>query len=333
MIKRIKRFLFYLRHSIGIIFSLVLLLIMLNQSKLKFSHVAEIKDGYIYLIYAILSFVIAVWLQSKKMKILWLPAKNIHTYSSLLVGNIYNCLLPGNIGEGIRAMHFSRKNRLPFIASIASQILEKYIDAILFLFPCSIWFIWHGWNNHYFEKILLSVCVVIIIVSIISVPLLLYKSLVKVLIGYIPFSTRRFRKWIYSLYHHFRFLLFNMIRRKTYISFSLVAYVIFGLNILQFCLVMKCINLPIEILSLESGFFIALSMVIIVFVPSAPSNAGVIHFGLYQAMLYMATVNYFDATQIKPQLALFSVLVHISFVLPEIIIGSVYIFKERKYIF
>jgi hypothetical protein len=66
-------------------------------------------------------------------------------------------------------------------------------------------------------------------------------------------------------------------------------------------------------------------MVIIGVVPSAPSNVGVVHYGIYATLIAAAAVLNVNVSEImKHSFAVASIYLHLSYFLPEVFIGGIF---------
>jgi hypothetical protein len=116
--------------------------------------------------------------------------------------------------------------------------------------------------------------------------------------------------------------------------YFLLCAVFFFLNILQFLLLMKVAGVAEPVAGLYSSFLIAMSIMIIAIIPSAPSNIGVMHYGIYATLILAA--NQYGLSSDGPSLksyALFAIYLHLSYVIPEVVLGIIFVVKERRLMF
>lgn len=325
------------RSSIGFVISAALLWLTLNKSGLG---IKDIKmSGYqaLYFMGAIAVFVFSIWLYSLRAHLIWIgrggKQKSYHTYFSLILGNFYNCLLPGNLGEGVRAWHFSKKNAETFSASLTGIITEKWLDAQVFAFLVGVFFIVHKPHSSYITNALGLTAVVVALLT------LLHKLMQK----FPVFEKRIWKmvlylkgvgKFLFRLYLNTNWHLANMKSQKATYRFIVFFVLIFSLNMLQFYLLEKAAGIQGPVAGLFTSFLVSISMMIIAFIPSAPSNIGVLHYGVYSVLLYSSQALHVapDEWMLK-QFALFSVYAHLSFLLPECALGIWALIRERKKLF
>ena len=118
------------------------------------------------------------------------------------------------------------------------------------------------------------------------------------------------------------------------VYYFLLCAAVFLLNMVQFFLLLKCAGIAEPVGGVYSAFLTSISMIIIVFIPAAPSNIGVIHYGLYSLLVLVATQCKVTPSAMDLQsYARFGVYVHLSFIVPELLIGALFVAKERKFIF
>lgn len=327
----LKKHLGHLRSTIGIAFSGLLLWLMINQSGLSWQNLQLSTLGTYYFMAAIGVFITTIWFHSLRIRILFKPLTHVDTYNGVLAGNFYNAILPGNLGEGVRTMHLSRKNNIAILNSLASQIVEKYIDAFSFILLCLFWYIVYGYTPHYVNTIISIICMLCAFIFSTGILFIKYRAVAKKATRYIP-APPLIAKVLYKTYLHVCNRLHHMHHHNTLIPYFLFGFSLFTLNMLQYYLVMKAVNLPPHITTFQNSYYLALCMVIIAFVPAAPGNTGVIHYGLYTALtlLSMATPPNSHTLQLFASYTIFH---HLSIMIPELIIGSIVIIKERKHLF
>lgn len=276
-----------------------------------------------------LVFLLSVWLQAQRIKISWqvyFQTKKPDTLNGIMIGNFYNALLPGNLGELIRARHFSKKNQTTYLKALASQVVEKYIDAFNFviyvalLLSCGI----NSWSLVFAGIIVLAISLlyVVIIFNRKVEHFLLSKALRFLIAG----------RWILKLHITVKTFL-RLLSAKQLFNYLLLGYFMFLLNVLQYFLVMQVVNLPDELNSMLFAFLVAVSMIIVLIIPSAPGNVGVVHLGVYSTLLWAATRLGLDINDsLKQSLAAYTIYLHLSYFIPEIVVGFFVLLKERKWI-
>jgi hypothetical protein len=114
-----------------------------------------------------------------------------------------------------------------------------------------------------------------------------------------------------------------------YFIFYFIA--IFFLNGCQFYFIELAAGIEAPVAGFRSAFLISLSMMIIAFIPAAPSGVGVVHYGLYLVLLLVAgQYGIAQSGLTLKSYALFGVYAHLSFLIPEIALGLVVLWRERR---
>jgi uncharacterized membrane protein YbhN (UPF0104 family) len=126
----------------------------------------------------------------------------------------------------------------------------------------------------------------------------------------------------------------DLIKRKLIVKYLMYCSVVYVLNALQFLVLLKCAGVTGPVVSIYSVCLISLSMMIIAIIPSAPGNIGVLHYGIYSVLLF-AAAQYGVHPEASDLLAYarFAVYVHLSYLIPEVIVGGICLIKERKVVF
>ena len=321
----------------GFSISGILLFITFRNSGLQLQDLHLSSTEWFYFIAAIVVFVFATWLQSFRSKLLWIRGdealSDIHTYRSLIIGNFYNCLLPGNLGEGVRAWHFSRKNSKPISNALAGIVTEKWTDAQMFVPVSLVLLSMKPFVGHY---ILYAICFTSLLVVVLTIiyTIMRYNRRAEKSAWQLVLLLKKTGRFLYRVYYHTNALLSNLKRNKVLLPYLVLCFAFFILNITQFYFLLKAAGVQYPVDGIYSAYLTALSIMIIVIVPSAPSNVGVLHYGLYSTLV-LAAQQYGvhpTAAHLKSY-AFFGVLVHLSYFIPEILLGVVFVVKERETIF
>lgn len=327
------------RTSIGVGISIFLLILLFNKSQLEIKTALDsITSSFkiFLLLSAMLLFVLMTWLHSLRTKVIYYDSKksiaNIKALDSLLLGNFYNCTLPGNVGEGVRAWHFSRKNNIPLNNTISIFFVEKSLDALmvggLLLLPV----IFNKFSFHVVQFSFLMTAFAVSIFSICFFLVLTKKKLVKKALGFAP--NKKLRFFLFKLYINFKCHIERMIETRSIYLFVVISYSMFLINIMQFQLVLWCVDLPNSMQSFFSAFVLSLTMIIVMFIPSAPGNLGIAHYGLFISLEYIAEVQEISLSKENlQQMALATIFMHLSYFLPEVLLGVFVLLKERKKLF
>lgn len=325
------------RTFIGFAISGVLLWFTFYSSGLKWQSIVLKDEQYVYFTGAILSFAFAIWIQAMRAKLIWgsekIAFKKMQTYPALLIGNFYNCILPGNLGEGMRAFYFSKKHKVSFTLSLSVAFTEKWIDAQIFICLAVVLLLSKPFVSHYILYAIINTTFVILLLSITYFFVKKYRRVEKTL-WLIVLSFKKIGRFFFRMYWYMSYQIKNVMRQGSVWYFVLLSIATLFLNVLQFWLLFKAAGVSEPVGGLYSAYLIAVSMMIISFIPSAPSNIGVLHYGIYSALILAATQYHItpDSNALQSY-ALFAVYLHLSFVIPELSLGLVYVVKERKILF
>jgi len=310
-----------------------LLFYTIQSSGIQWHNLKLDTSKWTLLLGAMIVFLLSVWLQSIRIRIPWqlyFRNKSPDTLNGLMIGNFYNGILPGNAGELIRARHFSKKNNTSFIKALASLIVEKYIDSSNFILYAVLVLVFFQDTQIQQQKILGFVAFVAV-VFLFYLFIILNKKTERSMLGFL-INYFAAGKFLYKLHYNAKLFLLSLNSQRIF-KFLLLGHIMFSLNVLQYYLVMHVAGLPAELLSLKMAFLVAVAMIIIYIVPSAPGSTGVVHFGIYAAMFWIALKSGIPETpQLKQTLAAYSFYLHFSYFIPEIFAGALITFKERKWI-
>ncbi len=279
---------------------------------------------------AIVAFLFTLVVHIFKASLLWRKntlAKPSAIATSLFIGNFFNVVLPGNLGEAIRAWHFQLKCRVSIWQSTAGIIAEKFVDANLFATMIALFFLLRPttWLHPVFLGLIM------LFFGIIFADIVLYILVKK------PRSAKRIwrmtpsiwlRKQLYKTFrcfvHHFE----NLQKNGHLWTFSTLGYLMFLLNMVQYYLVFRAAGVSADLNTPFTLFLVSLVMVVINVTPSAPGSAGVVHYGIFATLMLTADLSHLPQQPIE--FAMAGVLLHLSYFIPESCIGAYYIWRERN---
>ena len=325
------------RTFFGFIISAILLWLTFHNSGLELQNITLNREQLSCFIAAISIFIFSVWFNSIRAKLFWLNKKRsyreVDSYNSLMVGNFYNCLLPGNLGEGVRSWHFSRKNNVSFLPSLTAIISEKWIDAHFFLPFSLLIFIIKPFKNHYISYAIAFTDFVLFIIIFIYILMINSRGFERFILQ-IVLTLRKTGRLFFRLYWHTKNHISNLKNNGTMIYYLFLCVFILLLNISQFLFLLKAAGVPEPIAGCYAAYLVAITMMIIAFIPSAPGNIGTIHYGVYSVLIFASMQYGIEPNEADLQsFARFGLFVHLSYFIPEVIMGAVFVVKERSLIF
>ncbi|MBL7777683.1 MAG: flippase-like domain-containing protein [Chitinophagales bacterium] len=327
----------HLRTIAGITVSVVLLWLTIQHSGLQFNQLKPTIASTLLLGAGMGVFAFSVWVHAQRCKLFWInslsQANEIKPWSSSLIGNFYNSVLPGNVGEGIRAWHFSRKNKVPFTRALAMMIAEKFLDAQVFFVTVALILPMQRFEitNPVFVG-LLAIMAAVVVANIALWWLWPRRSWVKWFIKWIP--ARGARQFFWLLWLHFRQHLIHLKATGLLFYFFAATGLLFTTNIFQYNFALQAADLPYPFTGFYASWLISSLMIVIFVVPSAPSNVGVVHYGIFMALLALAEVFQINITDgLKQKFGLAGVYLHLGYLIPELVLGAFAVWNERQLLF
>ncbi|MCS6819085.1 MAG: flippase-like domain-containing protein [Chitinophagales bacterium] len=314
--------------------SIALLIYTISDSKLRLSDLKLNKYDIFLFLTTVFLLLLVIYLQSKRFII---PTEGLEkiritdSAKSLLLALLYNSLLPGNLGEIIRAWYIGKKNNISFKNGLALVGLEKYIDALNYILYALILGALFG-SLAVYKGIFIPVTIIVLIVFIMYL-LIIYHSGVERLLFRILSEFGNKGHWLFSLHEKLNFYLKAMSYHQ-YIRYFIIGFIIFGINILQYYLLLQMTSLPMAMRGWDVAFMISVSMIIVFLIPAAPGSAGVVHGGIYYVLLEIASHKSLPiSSELTSQAAAYTVYLHLSYFLPQVIVGTIVLIKERNVLF
>jgi uncharacterized protein (TIRG00374 family) len=325
------------RTIVGFAISAILLWLTVQQSGLQLQQLNLWGLQRIYFLLAIIAFVISVSLYTLRANLVWVAYPTLlrppSTYSSIAAGNFYNCLLPGNLGDAIRAWHYSRKASITFTRSLAAVATEKWIDAHMFTLLAIGLFLLKPFIYHFILYAIYFTAVTVVILAVVYW-FLQYHQLLEKKIWRMVLSLRKTGKFLYRLYAETGKHLHHLFTTGNFFMYMVYCFGLMFMNIMQFYFLLHAAGVNPPVGTWYTAFLTAVSMMVIAFIPSAPGNIGVLHYGIYSTLLLAAAQNNYTPTATDLQsYALYGVYIHLSYIIPDMIIGLYFIATERKLIF
>jgi uncharacterized protein (TIRG00374 family) len=292
------------------------------------------KNTWLWILLAMVAFMLSIVLHSWRCWLVWKDRNGTkaslgNTATSLLLGNFFNAVLPGNVGEALRAWHFSRKTGVGVWKAAAGIIAEKFVDTQIYLtvlLPVIFW-----WHTSWREPIFLTLYFVAFLIGIANIIYLMTLWSLKfrrLIFSAIPTIVVRNR--LYRTYSHLLMHLHFLYREKRLAPYVFVGYVLLCLNMLQYFAVLKAAGVEDKLHQPAIVFLIAVVMVIINVTPSAPGSIGLVHFGVFATLTLAAKI--LNAPQQGNVFAASGIYLHLSYFIPESIVGAWVVWRERNLI-
>lgn len=246
---------------------------------------------------------------------------------TILIGHMFNTILPSKAGELMRPMYFHRITKIAYIDILSTCFIERVFDGLLVLFFLLVSIYTFGTNDYlvnatFFTMILYVGCLVFAILS-----YYLRKQIIKVINNQsnklFKLASLAFQEFINGIKR------INSIKNLLWIIFFTLLY--WGLNILALWSILYTVNLPAELQTILCALFIAGSMGVALSLPSAPANIGVYHYAIY--FIFTLIVESYENILVDSNLFIIAaVLIHLGAIIPDIILGAVsyYTFPKTK---
>lgn len=269
---------------LGIIVSVVFLYFSLRG--VEFDRIVKgfENTSYIYLIPAVICFLLTPLLKSLRWGVILSPIERIHQrrlFPITCVGQMGTVLIPMRIGELIRPYLVSNESKIPLSAALATILLERVFDvltvlSILFLVTFSTalpwWLVKTGYGS--LAVLFVSLCFMLLVYFRTEMMIRVFSPLLDKL-------PRKFGARIEDLVHTFvvGFEIMSSSKRLLYVLIlSFTIWGCFGLGIFML-LCFYNFQLPAA-----SAFVILVSTVIGISIPAAPAMIGNFHFASIVAL-------------------------------------------------
>lgn len=318
---------------VGFAISAALLWHTVHKSGADIRYVLNNQTGWKYLLFALGVFLFSLYIKAFSFKLLFvhkLPlALSLSSFPSIMLANFYSAILPGNAGEAVRLFHFSRKNGYSLIYTAGAMITEKLsigamMCLLLFMF-CLAHALQYGSLSLLLGALLMGVFLVLC-------GLLLFLWKPKPFAGCIPFKAVRklCYKVVITVQKHFVRLKkenllwpYFLLHLLLYLSTVCVKFVLFS-----------AVDLPAEATTFKLAWYYTFVAMIAMFIPSAPSSVGVVHFSIYQAVIITCAESNIPVTaSIKEAALSLAIWFHLSYLIPDLVVGSITALMERKVLY
>jgi len=324
------------RDILGLIVSAVLLWATLRQTSDDLWEVRLSWQQWCWVGVSLLLMGGVLWVQGHRMR--WFLAKapwrlkDIHGFRSVTIGSLYNAVLPGNLGEAVKMHHFARRNNIRFRTAMACWVSEKFTDGVVMALMSALLLLLPGFRESVLKWVLLlpvavaAGCLTLVVAS------FRWPRRVRVLFRLIP--TARAATFFYRVFLEFRWRLLGRPWRFRPVAFIVASFTIGLVNFCGFALNMWAGGVPDELIRAENLVMLMVLMSLIYFVPSAPSSVGVMHYGVYASLAVMAEMQGIVLTsEVKDSFVLTAIIFHATYVIPELVLGSIHLMQERKLVF
>lgn len=321
------------RDVLGLGISGVLLWYTFRHSNADIVFILKNKQGWLYFCCAQLLFLLSLYLKSFSFKLYFADTysrlQTVSSFPSIMLANFYSAILPGNMGDAVRVYHFSRKNKQPIVKAIGALITEKIsiglvLGALLLLF--SVWQL--GVHGIVSVKFIVLLTAVLVVLSALFVVIWQPRFFLRLL----PF--RLVRKWSFKIICQIRWQYQRLVQKKILVPYFCIIILLYSTTVVVKYILFKAVILPPQVTTFDMAWYYTFVAMLAMFVPSAPSSVGVVHYSIYYAVTQACVDSNIALTPaIKEAAFALSVWFHLSFLIPDLIIGSFMIIKERKVLY
>lgn len=325
--------------SVSVIFGFILSFVLLGWmfSTIEFHPGLFSLSTYDYSLFALscLVFTGSVALTARRLRFLIKHSSgkkgNISTFDAVVLGNFYNNLLPGNLGEVIKLRHLSVTNKLSVRYFTGLWVIEKLVSTTLIAVITFILFFIYRDQFPWSWVFLLPFTLVIagyFFLWCYSQSVMVKRALLWLL------PTRWLKVNIQYLLHLMSRFHHGVLKRENIAQYYLYGLLILLFNTINHLLLLHLGGLPDGMASIPGALlFTTLSMFVYI-IPAAPSSIGVFHFAVYSTLEQIASGLQIPVDeQLKSQFLVSSFLFYFNYVLPETAMGVYMLWKERNRLF
>ena len=318
---------------IGIFISLIFLFLFLKELNYKELSQAFLSANYYYLIPAVFFLWISFLLRAWRWQIFLKEKHQISVprlLSPLFIGFMGNCVLPLRLGEVIRCFMLSRQEKVPFTLGVATLVVERIFDAICLLsmlvyiilfLPVNLHV--EGGNSYFtpglIQKSGLSLMALTIFILLFLIVLYIKTDLIKQIIGRFTKNTPQLTQNINHLIDKFADGLHVLKSTQDLVLVILQSFLVWFAIAVSIYFVMLAFHL--SNMPLFAPIFIMGITAIGVSVPSAPGYIGTYHVACEYSLRVLGG-NLGIAKS-------FAIVLHLTQMVPVIICGFYYLWKNK----
>jgi hypothetical protein len=277
-----------------------------------------------------------LWVQGQRMRWFLAPKpwrlEGIHGFRSVTIGSLYNAILPGNLGEAVKLHHFASRNNIRFRTALACWVGEKLVEGTMMACMSALLLLVPNVRASFLGTLLSVPIALAIACCLVVVMSYWWPLLTRGLFRLVP--TARAALFLYRVFLEFRWRLLGRGWRFRTVAFVAGGLIIGAMNFVAFFLNMKAGGIAPELIRPENLLLLMILTAVIYFVPSAPSSVGVMHYGIYASLTVMAEMQGLIPTSaMKDSFVLTAIIFHATYVLPELVLGSIHLYLERRVVF
>ncbi len=278
-----------------------------------------------YFISAVVLMVLSALLQAVRWRIILKPIGNftlMSIFPSVAIGHWFNLILPARLGELARPFHLAKKHSLPYGTTLATTLVERIADALAILLLISTAaIILKGNINSKTAALFLFLTAVTMVMTL---ALIKYRDKILNLVT-LRLGASSFKKSVVDFIAGL-----NLVQGPKQVGGIAVSTLFIWLtNICAYGLLLWGCNLPGALTTVEAAVLVTLASAVAHSIPSSASGLGVFNYSVVVALeAYARTIpqNHSDSSA---SIAIFSLIVYLAAITPDIFIGGYYYCREK----
>lgn len=321
-----------LRNFIGIAISIVFIYLLwqrfaaLQQVEWR-SVISSIKPGYFIAGMGLM--VASTFFQALRWQYILSPMGKFsvgQTVQSVWLGHFVNFILPMRAGEVAKPYHFATKNQQVFFKVAGTCITERLYDAmaVLFLLVYCVAFLFAA-NPMVMPLVTASAYVIVLIVLFVIIRRRWVPSFFW---GLVPGTG--FRKYLQTRAGELSEAFAFKYSSKTFAGIWASTIIIWCINILSYWLILLSCDLPVGLYGFNAAIAVTIGSAIAHSIPAAASGIGVLNYSVIFALESYGNTLHIDSTAISAQLLVASLVVYLSVIIPDILLGGIVYLRDRK---
>jgi uncharacterized protein (TIRG00374 family) len=250
------------------------------------------------------------------------PKGNVNlsnTIKTILMGHMFNTILPSKAGELIRPHYYHKLSKIPYVTVLTTCFIERIFDGLTVLICLLISILYFGKDDFIINSTIIT-SVIYLLAVIFCVITYIKFDFFKKIIKKLP--QNKLSLIISNLFDDFFGGLkkINNISTLLKIIFYTLNYWLF--NIIALWAILYSLDLPIYIQNPMTAVFIAGIMGVALSLPSAPANIGVYHYAIFFVFTLIAD-NTPGVLGNSELFVLAAILIHLGAIIPDLILGAI----------
>lgn len=250
-----------------------------------------------------------------------------NTTKTILIGHMFNTILPSKTGELIRPMFYHRLSKIPYVTVLTTCLIERIFDGLTVLICLFASILYFGKDSFVINSTLITSAVYFMAIIMCIISYFKYNFFLSLL------SKLPQNKIIILIKNLFEDFIGGLRKINNFkILFNIIFFTImyWFLNVLALWAILFSIDLPEFIQSPMTAVFIAGIMGVALSLPSAPANIGVYHYAIYFIFTVIAE-NTPGGIGNSELFILAAILIHLGAIIPDLILGAVsyYTFPKK----